>query len=58
MSPLNVMLKIDTMLNIDTSTVRAWPRCILLDSLASRVNKNETESLPAQSEKRKIMSVA
>lgn len=54
------MLKIDVMLNIDSSTVRAWPNRILFDSLASRVKRNETESLPVQSERskrRKMMSV-
>jgi hypothetical protein len=52
------MLRIEVMLNIDDSTVRAWPRRILFDSLASRVNRKETESLPVQSERRKTMSVA
>jgi hypothetical protein len=52
------MLKTDVMLNIDSSTVRAWPRRILFDSRASRVKRKETESLLVQSERRKMMSVA
>ena len=57
-SLLSAMLKIDTMLNIDSNIVRAWPRRILFDSRASRVKRKETESLLAQSERRKMMSVA
>ena len=50
-------LGVDVMPNIDSSTVRAWPNRILFDSLASRVKRDETESLPVQSERRKMMSV-
>jgi hypothetical protein len=51
------MLKMDVMLNVDSGTVRAWPRRILFVSRASRVKRKETESLLAQSEMRKMMSV-